>query len=141
MLMFLYHAKSLISRCELAFICLYSILILKRTPEQEVAIKILNLQGNQGDKEFLTEVMILGNLRHPNLVKLLGCCADRGQRLLVYEYMPLGSLFSHIHGMLTTTVFNYFCSIYFRSWCVIRILSWFTQISPLVRSLLTGVQE
>ncbi|KAK3151271.1 hypothetical protein QOZ80_3AG0243820 [Eleusine coracana subsp. coracana] len=66
---------------------------------QEVAIKILNLQGKQGDKEFLTEVMILGKLHHPNLVKLLGCCADRGQRLLVYEYMPLGSLFNHIHDL------------------------------------------
>jgi serine/threonine-protein kinase PBS1 len=66
-----------------------------------VAIKRLNLQGRQGEKEFLAEVSILGKLDHPNLVKLLGCCADHGQMLLVYEYMPLGSLFNHIHGMLT----------------------------------------
>ncbi|TVU47473.1 hypothetical protein EJB05_07076, partial [Eragrostis curvula] len=65
----------------------------------QVAIKSLNLQGSQGDKEFLTEVLILGKLHHPNLVKLLGCCADRGQRLLVYEYMPLGSLLNHIHDL------------------------------------------
>jgi serine/threonine-protein kinase PBS1 len=86
----------------LAFITLYTILIVKRTtPEQEVAIKRLNLQGRQGEKEFLAEVSILGKLDHPNLVKLLGCCADHGQMLLIYEYMPLGSLFNHIHGMLT----------------------------------------
>jgi len=37
---------------------------------------------------------------HPNLVKLLGFCAEGEQRLLVYEYMPLGSLENHLHGML-----------------------------------------
>ncbi|XP_062210843.1 probable serine/threonine-protein kinase PBL7 isoform X2 [Phragmites australis] len=66
---------------------------------QEVAIKTLDPQGQQGNKEFLSEVLILGNLHHPNLVELVGCCADRGKRILVYEYMPLGSLVSHIHDL------------------------------------------
>uniref|UniRef100_A0A0D9VSP7 Protein kinase domain-containing protein n=1 Tax=Leersia perrieri TaxID=77586 RepID=A0A0D9VSP7_9ORYZ len=66
---------------------------------QEVAIKILNLQGNQGNREFLTEVIVLSKVHHANLVKLIGCCVDGDQRLLVYEYMPLGSLKSHLHDL------------------------------------------
>lgn len=42
---------------------------------------------------------MLSLLHHPNLVNLIGYCADGDQRLLVYEYMPLGSLEDHLHGM------------------------------------------
>jgi serine/threonine protein kinase len=77
-------------------------IILKNFSEQEVAIKRLDLQGQQGDREFVNEVVMLSRLHHPNLVKLVGYCANNGQRILVYEYMPLGSLYSHIHGMLPT---------------------------------------
>jgi serine/threonine protein kinase len=42
---------------------------------------------------------MLSMLHHPNLVNLIGYCADGDQRLLVYEYMPLGSLEDHLHGM------------------------------------------
>lgn len=41
---------------------------------------------------------MLSLLHHPNLVNLIGYCADGDQRLLVYEYMPLGSLEDHLHG-------------------------------------------
>lgn len=44
-------------------------------------------------------MMTLGSADHPNLVKLIGYCAEGDQRLLVYEYMPLGSLDKHLHGM------------------------------------------
>ncbi|XP_061356573.1 probable serine/threonine-protein kinase PBL21 [Gastrolobium bilobum] len=63
---------------------------------QVVAIKQLNLDGHQGFREFLTEVLMLSLLHHPNLVKLIGYCADGHQRLLVYEYMPMGSLERHL---------------------------------------------
>ena len=43
--------------------------------------------------------MTLSLADHPNLVKLIGFCAEGDQRLLVYEYMPLGSLENHLHGM------------------------------------------
>lgn len=65
---------------------------------QVVAIKQLNRDGNQGNKEFLVEVLMLSLLHHQNLVNLVGYCADGDQRLLVYEYMPLGSLEDHLHG-------------------------------------------
>ncbi|KAG0453458.1 hypothetical protein HPP92_024762 [Vanilla planifolia] len=64
---------------------------------QFVAVKQLNRNGFQGNREFLVEVLMLSLLHHPNLVKLLGYCADGNQRLLVYEYMPLGSLNDHLH--------------------------------------------
>nr|ACL18058.1 STK [Aegilops speltoides] len=66
---------------------------------QVVAIKQLNRDGNQGNKEFLVEVLMLSLLHHQNLVNLVGYCADGEQRLLVYEYMPLGSLEDHLHDL------------------------------------------
>lgn len=64
---------------------------------QVVAIKQLNRNGLQGNREFLVEVLMLSMLHHPNLVNLMGYCADGDQRLLVYEYMPLGSLEDHLY--------------------------------------------
>jgi serine/threonine protein kinase len=49
------------------------------------------------------EVLMLSLLHHPNLVNLIGYCADGDQRLLVYEYMPMGSLEDHLHGQYTIT--------------------------------------
>lgn len=66
--------------------------------DQVVAVKQLDLNGFQGNREFLVEVLMLSLLHHPNLVSLVGYCADGEQRLLVYEYMPLGSLADHLLG-------------------------------------------
>lgn len=66
---------------------------------QIVAIKQLDRNGSQGIKEFVVEVLTLSNAEHPNLVKLIGYCAEGDQRLLVYEYMPLGCLEDDLHGM------------------------------------------
>eukprot|EP00252_Welwitschia_mirabilis_P024461 TRINITY_DN726_c0_g4_i1.p1 TRINITY_DN726_c0_g4~~TRINITY_DN726_c0_g4_i1.p1 ORF type:complete len:496 (-),score=108.16 TRINITY_DN726_c0_g4_i1:752-2239(-) len=66
---------------------------------QIVAVKQLDRNGLQGNREFLVEVLMLSLLHHPNLVNLIGYCADGDQRLLVYEYMPLGSLEDHLHDL------------------------------------------
>ncbi|KAG2596518.1 probable serine/threonine-protein kinase PBL7 isoform X4 [Panicum virgatum] len=66
---------------------------------QVVAVKRLDLNGLQGNREFLVEVLMLNLLHHPNLVNLFGYCIDGDQRLLVYEYMPLGSLEDHLHDL------------------------------------------
>ncbi|PWA74595.1 Concanavalin A-like lectin/glucanase, subgroup [Artemisia annua] len=66
---------------------------------QVVAVKQLDRNGLQGNREFLVEVLMLSLLHHPNLVNLIGYCADGDQRLLVYEFMPLGSLEDHLHDM------------------------------------------
>ncbi|XP_074587982.1 serine/threonine-protein kinase RIPK-like [Curcuma longa] len=63
---------------------------------QPVAVKLLDLDGGQGHKEWLAEVLVLGRLRHPHLVKLIGYCCEDEQRLLVYEFMPRGSLENHL---------------------------------------------
>ncbi|MED6160935.1 putative serine/threonine-protein kinase pbl5, variant 2 [Stylosanthes scabra] len=63
---------------------------------QVVAIKQLDPHGAQGVREFVAEVATLGKAHHPNLVKLIGYCVEGDQRLLVYEYMPLGSLEDHL---------------------------------------------
>ncbi|XP_051142433.1 probable serine/threonine-protein kinase PBL7 [Andrographis paniculata] len=70
---------------------------LKETKET-VAIKQLDRSGTQGIREFVVEVLTLSNAEHTNLVKLIGYCAEGDQRLLVYDYMPLGSLEDHLHG-------------------------------------------
>ncbi|KZV15013.1 putative serine/threonine-protein kinase RLCKVII [Dorcoceras hygrometricum] len=64
-----------------------------------VAIKQLDRNGCQGIREFIVEVLTLGTADHPNLVKLVGYCAEGEQRLLVYEYMSHGSLEDHLHDL------------------------------------------
>ncbi|XP_048324234.1 serine/threonine-protein kinase PCRK1 [Ziziphus jujuba] len=68
--------------------------------KMDVAIKQLNRSGFQGHKEWINEVNFLGVVKHPNLVKLIGYCAEddeRGiQRLLVYELMRNKSLEDHL---------------------------------------------
>ncbi|KAL2558204.1 Protein kinase APK1B [Forsythia ovata] len=61
-----------------------------------IAVKRLNQEGLQGHKEWLTEINYLGQLYHPNLVKLIGYCLEDEHRLLVYEFMPRGSLENHL---------------------------------------------
>lgn len=65
---------------------------------QIVAVKQLDRNGLQGNREFLVEVLMLSLLHHPNLVQLIGYCADGDQRLLVYEFMAKGALEDHLHG-------------------------------------------
>lgn len=61
-----------------------------------IAVKRLNQEGFQGHREWLAEVNYLGQLYHPNLVKLVGYCLEDEHRLLVYEFMPRGSLENHL---------------------------------------------
>lgn len=61
-----------------------------------IAVKRLNQDGFQGHKEWLAEINYLGQLRHPNLVKLIGYCLEDDHRLLVYEFMPKGSMENHL---------------------------------------------
>ncbi|XP_017702033.1 L-type lectin-domain containing receptor kinase IX.1-like [Phoenix dactylifera] len=64
----------------------------------EVAIKRISRGSNQGAKEYISEVTIISRLRHRNLVQLIGFCHERGDLLLVYEYMPNKSLEYHLYS-------------------------------------------
>ncbi|XP_078148815.1 receptor-like cytoplasmic kinase 185 isoform X1 [Carex rostrata] len=66
---------------------------------QVVAIKQLDRNGLQGNREFLVEVLMLSLFHHEHLVNLIGYCTDSDHRMLVYEYMPLGSLEDHLHDL------------------------------------------
>ena len=66
--------------------------------DMAVAVKKISRGSKQGKKEYITEVKIISRLRHRNLVQLIGWCHDRGEFLLVYEFMPNGSLDFHLFG-------------------------------------------
>ncbi|KAK7321430.1 hypothetical protein VNO77_32075 [Canavalia gladiata] len=61
-----------------------------------VAIKRAQEGSLQGEREFLTEIQLLSRLHHRNLVSLIGYCDEESEQMLVYEYMPNGSLRDHL---------------------------------------------
>ncbi|KAG6542034.1 hypothetical protein Mapa_016544 [Marchantia paleacea] len=60
--------------------------------DEVMAVKRISKTSSQGAQEFVAEVKVIGRVRHRNLVPLLGWCHERGELLLVYEFMPNGSL-------------------------------------------------
>ncbi|XP_047940858.1 LEAF RUST 10 DISEASE-RESISTANCE LOCUS RECEPTOR-LIKE PROTEIN KINASE-like 1.2 isoform X2 [Salvia hispanica] len=72
---------------------------------REVAIKRLYENNYRREEQFLNEIKILTNLRHPNLVSLYGCTSRRSRNLLlVYEYIPNGTVAEHLHGERASSV-------------------------------------
>ncbi|KAK3124384.1 hypothetical protein QOZ80_7BG0585800 [Eleusine coracana subsp. coracana] len=66
--------------------------------KSDVAVKRVSHDSSQGIREFISEVVSIGHLRHRNLVQLLGYCRRKGELLLVYDYMANGSLDKYLYG-------------------------------------------
>ncbi|KAH9304174.1 hypothetical protein KI387_008578 [Taxus chinensis] len=71
---------------------------------ESVAVKRISQASKQGRKEYVSEVTIISKLRHRNLVQLLGWCHQKGELLLVYEYLPNGSLDKYLFGEQKVTL-------------------------------------
>ncbi|GER52750.1 kinase family protein [Striga asiatica] len=65
---------------------------------QMAAIKVLSSESRQGVREFLTEIQVISDVDHVNLVKLYGCCVEGKQRILVYNYLENNSLAQTLLG-------------------------------------------
>ncbi|XP_030493716.2 serine/threonine-protein kinase-like protein CCR1 [Cannabis sativa] len=70
---------------------------------RQVAVKRANAATiiHTNSRDFEMELEVLCKIRHCNIVNLLGYCSEMGERLLVYEYMPHGTLYDHLHGGLS----------------------------------------
>ena len=73
-----------------------------------IAVKQLSSKSCQGNREFVNEIGMISGLNHPNLVKLYGCCVEKDQLLLVYEYMENNSLALALSGKSKSFRFSLF---------------------------------
>ncbi|EAZ02667.1 hypothetical protein OsI_24779 [Oryza sativa Indica Group] len=75
--------------------------------KSQIAVKRVSHESRQGIREFVAEVVSIGRLRHRNIVQLLGYCRRKGELLLVYDYMPNGSLDNYLYGHSNRSILDW----------------------------------
>ncbi|XP_043712714.1 L-type lectin-domain containing receptor kinase SIT2-like [Telopea speciosissima] len=79
------------------------------TTKTQVAVKRVSHNSRQGEREFIAEIVSIGKLRHRSIVTLLGYCRRKGELLLVYDFMPNGSLEKFLFDRTTTETMLNWC--------------------------------
>ncbi|GFY86124.1 protein kinase superfamily protein [Actinidia rufa] len=69
----------------------------KLNKEEWVAIKRIKHRDTDSIEQVMNEIKLLSSVSHPNLVRLLGCSIEKGEQILLYEFMPNGTLSQHLH--------------------------------------------